>query len=109
MILCLTLSEGQGDGTLWHAEKPLTPALSRREVNALCQSIGMRGTMHRHGMPPHRLGRDHPLEAVNVTTPAGVGLLLELILQGTQDLAAADAKIEPEIATELGRIAATVL
>jgi hypothetical protein len=55
MILCLTLSEGQGDGTLWHAEKPLTPALSRREVNALCQSIGMRGTMHWHGMPPHRL------------------------------------------------------
>ena len=59
------------------------------QVNALCQSIGMRGTMHRHGMPPHGLGRDHPLEAVNVTTPADVGLLLELILQGTQDPAVA--------------------
>jgi beta-lactamase class A len=59
------------------------------QVNALCQSIGMRGTMHRHGMPPHGLGRDHPLEAVNVTTPADVGLLLEQILQGTQDPAVA--------------------
>jgi beta-lactamase class A len=59
------------------------------QVNALCQSIGMRGTMHRHGLPPHGLARDHPLEAVNVTTPADVGLLLDLILQGVQDPAVA--------------------
>jgi beta-lactamase class A len=58
-------------------------------VNALCQSIGMRGTVHRHGLPPQGLGHDHPLEAVNVTTPADVGQLLELIWQGTQDPAAA--------------------
>ena len=62
-------------------------------VNALCQSLGMRGTVHRHGLPPRGLGRDHPLEAVNVTTPADVGLLLELILQGTQD---------PAVASRLG-------
>jgi beta-lactamase class A len=59
------------------------------QVNALCQSIGMRGTVHRHGLPPHGLGRDHPLEAVNVTTPNDVGLLLDLILQGAQDPAVA--------------------
>jgi beta-lactamase class A len=59
------------------------------QVNALCRSIGMQGTVHRHGLPPRDLGRDHPLEAVNVTTPADVGLLLELILQGTSDPAAA--------------------
>jgi beta-lactamase class A len=59
------------------------------QVNALCQSIGMRGTVHRHGLPPHGLGRDHPLEAVNVTTPNDVGLLLELVLQGAQDSAVA--------------------
>jgi len=59
------------------------------QVNALCQSIGMRGTVHRHGLPPHGLRRDHPLEAVNVTTPADVGLLLELVLQGAQDPAVA--------------------
>lgn len=59
------------------------------QVNALCQSIGMRGTVHRHGLPPRGLDRNHPLDAVNVTTPADVGLLLDLILQGTKDLAVA--------------------
>jgi beta-lactamase class A len=59
------------------------------QVNALCQGIGMRGTMHRHGMPPRGLDRNHPLEAVNGTTPADVGLLLDLILQGSTDPAAA--------------------
>jgi beta-lactamase class A len=59
------------------------------QVNALCRSIGMQGTVHRHGLPPRGLDRDHPLEAVNVTTPADVGLLLELILQGMSDPAAA--------------------
>ena len=54
-------------------------------VNALCQSLGMRGTVHRHGLPPRGLGRDYPLDAVNVTTPSDIGLLLELTLQGTQD------------------------
>ena len=58
-------------------------------MRVLISTIGMRGTVHRHGMPPHGLDRNHPLEAVNVTTPADVGLLLDLILQGTQDAAAA--------------------
>jgi beta-lactamase class A len=62
-------------------------------VNVLCRSIGMRGTVHRHGLPPLGLGRDHPLDAVNVTTPADVGLLLELILHGTRD---------PAVAVKLG-------
>jgi beta-lactamase class A len=58
-------------------------------VNALCQSIGMTGTTHRHGMPPGGLGRDHAVDATNATTPADVGLLLECILAGTKDEAAA--------------------
>jgi beta-lactamase class A len=58
-------------------------------VNALCRAIGMRGTVHRHGLPPRGLPRDHALDAVNVTTPADVGLLLDLILQGSDDPAAA--------------------
>ena len=58
-------------------------------VNALCQRIGMTGTAHRHGMPPGNLGRDHPVEATNATTPADVGLLLETILAGTGDTDAA--------------------
>jgi len=59
------------------------------QVNALCRSIGMKGTAHRHGMPPKGLPRDHPVEAVNTTTPNDVGLLLDLILRGTEDEAAA--------------------
>lgn len=58
-------------------------------VNALCQSIGMTGTAHRHGMPPGNLARDHAVEATNATTPADVGLLLETILAGTRDADAA--------------------
>jgi beta-lactamase class A len=58
-------------------------------VNALCQSIGMTGTAHRHGMPPGNLAPDHPVEATNATTPADVGLLLECILDGTHDADAA--------------------
>mgnify|MGYP005857754983 CR=1 FL=1 len=57
-------------------------------VNALCRSIGMVGTTHRHGIPP-RLERDHPVEHTNATTAADVGLLLDLILQGSRDPAAA--------------------
>ena len=57
-------------------------------VNALCRSIGMVGTTHRHGMPPGGLSRDHSVDATNATTPADVGLLLECILAGTKDEAA---------------------
>ncbi len=58
-------------------------------VNALCHSIGMKGTAHRHGMPPGGLRRDHAVEETNATTPADVGLLLECILAGTHDADAA--------------------
>ena len=61
-------------------------------INALSQSVGMRGTTHRYGIPRRAwLGtaqrRDQP------TTPADVGLLLERILQGSQD---------PAVAAQLG-------
>jgi len=59
-------------------------------VNALCRAIGMSGTTHRHGMPPSDLPLDHPVDFTNATTPSDVGLLLDLLLQGTTDPAAAD-------------------
>lgn len=59
-------------------------------VNALCQSIGMRGTTHRFGLPLKGLGRDHALDQVNTTTPNDVGLLLDLILRGAGEPAAAE-------------------
>jgi beta-lactamase class A len=66
-------------------------------VNALCRSIGMVGTAHRHGMPPKGLPADHGVEAVNATTPNDVGLLLGLILKGADDeVAAAQLGSTPE-------------
>ena len=58
-------------------------------VNDLCQSVGMVGTTHRGGIPPGGLGRDHALDAANTNTPADVGLLLEMVLNGTKDIESA--------------------
>ena len=59
------------------------------QVNALCRSIGMKRTTHRYGIPPNGLPRDHATDATNTTTPSDVGLLLDLLLQGTTDEGAA--------------------
>ena len=82
MVMMIIVSDNTCTGTI-------ADMVGLDQVNALCQAIGMRGTVHRHGLPPHGLGRDHALEAVNVTTPNDVGLLLDLILQGAQDPAVA--------------------
>lgn len=58
-------------------------------IQRLSQSIGMCGTTHRHGIPPGNLPRDHATDATNTTTPADVGLLLDLLLRGTTDERAA--------------------
>ena len=58
-------------------------------INALCQSIDMRGTTHRYGIPPAGMAGYRPAPETNATTPADVGLLLERILQGSQDAAVA--------------------
>jgi beta-lactamase class A len=58
------------------------------EVQRFCESVGMTRTIHRFGIPP-RVGPDHTLEQVTTTTPNDQGLLLELILRGATDPAAA--------------------
>ena len=61
-------------------------------VNEFCRSIGMVGTVHRQAIPPDAdpSGDSGPdLDRTNVTTPADVGRLLELILLGAGDPAAA--------------------
>src|SRR5215467_10489720 len=58
-------------------------------VQRYCESIGLRGTVHRFGIPP-RLGPDHTLDQVTTTTPNDQGLLLELILRGAADSAVAE-------------------
>ena len=57
-------------------------------IQRYCEALGMKGTIHRFGIPP-RLGPEHTLDQVTSTTPNDQGLLLELILRGTTDAAVA--------------------
>src|SRR5256885_1146753 len=57
-------------------------------VQRYTESVGLTGTLHRYGIPP-KVGPDNALDRVTTTTPNDQGLLLELILQGTDDAAVA--------------------
>ena len=57
-------------------------------IQRYCDAAGMTRTVHRFGIPP-KLGPDHTLEQVTTTTPNDQGLLLEAMLQGAEDKAAA--------------------
>lgn len=59
------------------------------ELNQYCRAIGLTGTVHRFKVPPPDLKADHNLDAVTTTTPRDQGVLLEKILAGTKDAAAA--------------------
>jgi beta-lactamase class A len=74
-------------------------------INAYSRRVGMIGTTHRFNIPP-KTGRDHPLEQANTTTPADVGKLLELILQGTTDEAVAS---KLGVTTELCKLGLDIL
>lgn len=63
--------------------------LGEGAMDAYCRSIGMAATRHRGLIPPLGLAWDHPIEATTATTPADQVLLLDLILRGTADPAAA--------------------
>jgi beta-lactamase class A len=58
------------------------------EIQRFCETVGMTRTIHRFGIPP-RLGPEHGLEQVTRTTPNDQGLLLEAMLRGAEDPAAA--------------------
>jgi len=75
------------------------------EVQRCCESVGMKGTLHRFGIPP-RLGPDHSLDQVTTTTPSDQGLLLELILRGAGDASAASRL---QATPELCRLALDIL
>ncbi|HKZ04044.1 MAG TPA: serine hydrolase, partial [Methylomirabilota bacterium] len=57
-------------------------------IQRYCDAVGMTRTIHRFGIPP-KLGPDHTLEQVTTTTPNDQGRLLEAMLQGAEDKAAA--------------------
>jgi len=76
------------------------------EVQRLCEAIGMTGTTHRYGIPPGGMAGYRPAPETNATTPADVGRLLELILQGSED---ANAAARLGCTPELCRLALEIL
>ncbi len=82
LVMMIIVSDNTCTGTV-------VDMLGLDPINALCQALGMRGTTHRYGIPPSGMAGYAPAPQTNATTPADVGLLLELILQGSQDAAVA--------------------
>lgn len=82
LVMMIIVSDNTCTGTV-------VDMLGLDPINALCQSLGMRSTTHRYGVPPSGMAGYQPAPQTNATTPADVGLLLEIILQGTHDAAAA--------------------
>ena len=80
------------------------------KVNALCQSIGMTGTMHRdgRGVSATREGLpwDHPVDATNSTTVNDLGLLLDVMVKGLDD---PDAAAKLGCTTELCQLGMDIL
>jgi beta-lactamase class A len=74
-------------------------------IQRYCDAVGMTRTVHRFGIPP-KLGPDHTLEQVTTTTPNDQGLLLEAILQGAEDNAAA---VKLGVTPELCRLGLDIL
>jgi beta-lactamase class A len=74
-------------------------------IQRYCDAVGMTRTVHRFGIPP-KLGPDHTLDQVTTTTPNDQGLLLEAMLRGAEDTAAA-AKLG--VTPELCRLGLDIL
>jgi beta-lactamase class A len=103
LVMMIVVSDNACTGTI-------ADMLGLDPINGLCQAIGMRGTTHRETIPRSTLrvqpvaeyapdAPDAPGGAagssrsgsrrVNETTPADVGLLLDVIVRGATDAAAA--------------------
>ncbi len=80
------------------ATRAVAQAVGLEPVQALCDSLGMRGTTHREGVPSYNLPRDYEAGASNDTTANDQGILLDAILAGTRDKnAAARLGVTPEL------------
>lgn len=83
LVMMIIVSDNVSTGTI-------ADLLGLDVINEFSQSVGMTGTAHRTGMPLNDLPWDHPVEMVNTTTPRDVGQLLDLILQGSQNVEVAE-------------------
>lgn len=90
LVMMIIVSDNTSTGTV---AGTVADMLGLDEINEFYTSIGMTGTTHRQIIPPNDLPRDHKVEDTNATTPADVGLLLDLTQQGARD---------PEVAARLG-------
>lgn len=81
LVMMIIVSDNTSTGTV-------VDMVGLDNIQAYCRAIGMTRTTHRFGIPP-KLPYDHPLEVATTTTPNDQGLLLDLIVQGTTDPAAA--------------------
>ena len=81
LVMMIIVSDNTCTGTV-------VDLVGLENIQGFCESVGMTRTIHRFGIPP-RLGPEHTLEQVTTTTPGDQGRLLEMILQGASDTAAA--------------------
>jgi len=81
LVMMIIVSDNTCTGTV-------VELVGLENVRRYCESVGLTGTVHRYGIPP-KIGPDNSLDRVTTTTPNDQGLLLELILRGTDDAAVA--------------------
>src|SRR5262245_25233372 len=81
MVMMIIVSDNTCTGTV-------VDLVGLENVQRYTEAVGMRGTIHRYGIPP-KAGPDNTLDRVTTTTPNDQGLLLELILKGVDDPATA--------------------
>jgi len=85
MVMMIIVSDNTCTGTV-------VDLVGLANLQRYCDAVGLTRTIHRYGIPP-KLAADHTLDEVTTTTPNDQGLLLELILRGAADPAAA-ARLE---------------
>ena len=91
LIMMIIVSDNTSTGKI-------TDMVGLDYINDFSRSIGMKNTTHRFGNPVLDIKRDDTLNWTNSTTPADVGLLLELVVEGTTcEEAAAKLGITPEL------------
>ena len=100
LLMMIVVSDNACTGTI-------ADMLGLEAINAFSRAAGMRGTTHREGIPRSTLraapagaasGAGGDPRGVNETTPADVGRLLHLILQGAEaPAAAATLGVSPEL------------
>ncbi len=81
MVMMIIVSDNTCTGTV-------VDLVGLSNVQRYTEAVGLTGTVHRYGIPP-KTGSDNTLDRVTTTTANDQGLLLELILKGTEDPAVA--------------------